>query len=459
MPVRFMGIAIRIIITFLALSGDCERAASGDSPPAPAATPAHTGKVISVADFGAKPDSKADAVEAIRAAIEACRKQGAATLVFPKGRYDLRPARCEKIEYYESNTTDNNPKTCAIVLKDIKNLTIVGNGSELICHGIMQPITLENCQGVTVRDLDTDWDIPIVAQAKVVLVEVDHIDIRINRKESPYEIENGKIVFHGEGWKSGWWGCMEFDANSRIIPPRSGDSPLGGGWHKYQAVESGDGLVRLNLDFKRKPKQGNILIMRHSARDHAWVFIYRCKDTLFENVNLFAAAGLGFLGQYSENITLKRTNVMPNYAKGRYQSGHADGFQVSNCRGHVVVDGCKFEGLMDDPINVHGTSVKIVEIKRPDRVVGRFMHGMSTGMTWGRAGDKVGFVDHKDLATVAEGTIKSYSKIDRDRFEVRFDQAVPKEIAAGDAMENLTWAPDFSATLSAPGQQRPGCSR
>jgi hypothetical protein len=417
----------------------------------PAAAAART---INVTDFGALPDSRENAVAGVRKAIEACRGEEAAVLVFPKGRYDFWAQHSEEIEYHESNTTDNNPKICPVVLRGMKNVTIDGNGSEFVCHGRMQPLTLDHCQGVTVRNLQIDWDIPFVAQARIVKVEADHIDIKINKAESPFEIADGKIFFHGEGWKSRWWGCMEFDAESRIIAPQSGDSPLGGGWDKYQARELGDGLVRLECDFKRKPKAGNILIMRHSVRDHAGVFIYRCKDTVFESVNLYAAAGLGFLGQFSESITLKNTNVMPNYAKGRYQSGHADGFQVSNCRGHIVVDGCKFEGLMDDPINVHGTSVKIVEVKRPDRMVCRFMHGMSTGMTWGRAGDRVGFIDHKSMATVALGTVKSYSRIDRDRFEVEFDAAVPEEVAAGDALENLTWAPDLTVRNSTFGSCR-----
>jgi len=159
---------------------------------------------------------------------------------------------------------------------------------------------------------------------------------------------------------------------------------------------------------------------------------------------LYTAAGLGFLGQFSENITLKNANVMPNYTKGRYLCGHADGFQVSNCRGQIVVDGCKFEGLMDDPINVHGTGVKIVEVKRPDRLVCRFMHDMSTGMTWGGAGDRIGFVENRSMETVAQGRIKSYTRIDRDRFEVQCAEAVPNAIEAGDALENLTWAPDFT---------------
>jgi hypothetical protein len=414
------------------------------APPLAGAAEAAPAKVIRVTDFGVKPDSRLNAVRGVRAALEACRNEGAATLVFPKGRYDFWAQHSEEIEYFESNTTDNNPKICPIVLKRIKGLTLEGEGSEFVYHGRMQPLTLEECEGVTVRNLNLDWDIPFVAQAKIERVEPEFVDIRINRLESPFELEKGKIVFHGEGWKSGWWGCMEFDSETRIIPQQSGDSPLGGGWNQYTAQDLGDGLVRLNYNFKRKPKVGNILILRHSARDHAGVFIDHCKGTVFDNVNLFAAAGLGFLAQFSEDITLRNTRVMPNYAKGRYQSGHADGFQVSNCRGHVLVDGCKFEGLMDDPINVHGTSVKVIGIKDRQRLTCQFMESMSTGMTWGGPGDKVGFLDHSSMATVGQGTLQSCTRLDRDRFEVEFAAPIPEAIQVGDALENLTWAPDFT---------------
>jgi hypothetical protein len=73
---------------------------------------------------------------------------------------------------------------------------------------------------------------------------------------------------------------------------------------------------------------------------------------------------------------LRKTSVVPNYAKGRYQSGPADGFQVSNCRGQILAEGCKFEGLMDDPINVRGTSVKVIEMKGR-RLLGSFLRGRS----------------------------------------------------------------------------------
>jgi hypothetical protein len=411
-------------------------------------------KVINVTDFGVKPDSRINAVKGVRAAIEACRGKEGMTIIFPKGRYDFWAQHCEEIEYYESNTWDNYPRICPIVLKDIKGLTIDGNGSEFVYHGKMQPFTLDNCEGVTVKNIDIDWDIPLVGQSKIMKVEKKFIEIKIDPVMNPYEIVNGKIYFYGEGFKSDWWGCMEFENETRIIPQESADNPLGNNWRGYVAEELGEGLVRLNCDFNRKPKVGNYLIMRHSLREHSGVFIYRSKDTVLENVTLFTAAGLGVLGQFSENITLKNTNVIPNYAKGRYLSGHDDGFQVSNCRGLIVVDGCKFEGLMDDPINVHGTSVKIIEVKGKSKVVCKYMHVMSTGMTWGGVGDKVAFIENKSMVTVGYSKVTANTKIDRDTFEVEFADAVPDGIGVGDALENLTWAPDFTVVNSVFGSCR-----
>ncbi len=73
------------------------------------------------------------------------------------------------------------------------------------------------------------------------------------------------------------------------------------------------------------------------------------------------------------------------------------------------------------------------------------MESMSTGMTWGRPGEKVGFIDHATMATLGQGLIMSYTQLGSDRFEVEFAASVPAALAVGDALENLTWAPDFTA--------------
>ena len=160
-------------------------------------------------------------------------------------------------------------------------------------------------------------------------------------------------------------------------------------------------------------------------------------------MNLHHCAGLGLLAQYSENITIRRFQVVPS-ARRKVLSGHDDGVHISNCRGLIQVEDCRFHGLMDDPINVHGTSVRILDRLAADRLRCKFMHEQSTGMTWGRAGDRIGFIEHNSMRTVAQGVCAKYEAKDRDTFEVAFEEAVPEAIKPGDALENLTWAPDVT---------------
>jgi len=56
-----------------------------------------------------------------------------------------------------------------------------------------------------------------------MVVNASYMDIRVDPMESPYVIEKGKLVFVGEGWKSPWWGTMEFDRENRTVAYKTGD--------------------------------------------------------------------------------------------------------------------------------------------------------------------------------------------------------------------------------------------
>lgn len=62
---------------------------------------------------------------------------------FKKGRYDFYPEGAAIKTYYVSNHDQNNPKTVGIALEQFKNLTIEGNGADLMFHGRMLPVALE----------------------------------------------------------------------------------------------------------------------------------------------------------------------------------------------------------------------------------------------------------------------------------------------------------------------------
>lgn len=398
---------------------------------------------IRITDFGGQPDSRRNAVPAVRRALESARKLDHPVLVFPRGRYDFWPQGAVEKDYFESNTTDNNPKRLAIFIEGFGGVTLDGDGSTFVFHDRIQPFTVEHSTNVILRNVAIDWDIPLSAEAVVEAVREDAIDLRIDDRQFPYVIEKDKLVFVGEGWKSRWWGTMEFDgANLRVVPGTGDHGCLGSGWEKYRAEELEKGRVRLHHRFGRLPAPGNVLVLRHNERDHAGLFIVDSKDVTVENVQLHHSAGLGLLAQYTENLTLRNYSAVPS-PRRKVLSGHDDGVQVSNCRGLVRIENCRFHGLMDDPINVHGTSVRIIARPAPDRLRCKFMHDQSTGMTWGRTGDRIGFIENETMRTLGQGTCAGYQAIDRDTFEVGLAGPPPEGLEVGDALENLTWSPEL----------------
>src|SRR5262245_5777491 len=99
---------------------------------------------VRVTDFGALPDDGRDDTPAILAAVASCRKLDKATLVFPKGRYDF---------FAGANPNDSNH---AIVLDHLANLTIDGQGTTLVFHGVTGCFLMKSCQGLAIQNLAID---------------------------------------------------------------------------------------------------------------------------------------------------------------------------------------------------------------------------------------------------------------------------------------------------------------
>ncbi|MBS1574729.1 MAG: alpha-1,3-galactosidase B [Bacteroidetes bacterium] len=415
----------------------------------PLFTRANNNDTVFIKQLGLLPGTRENAVKIVQQALEFCRTKENPVLVFEKGRYDFWPQYAVEKEYYESNTTTTNPKRCAVWIYNFDNLVIDANGSDFIYHDRIQPFTIDSSRNITVKNVNIDWDVPLTAQAIIKDTAKEYLDMLIDTIANPYIIEKDKIVFVGEGWKSNWWGTMEFQFDTRLIVPQTGDNGvLGEGWENYKAEKRGNGIIRLHYPFIRKPSPGNIIVMRHNERDHAGIFIISSKNVRLDKINIYQTAGLGVLSQYSENLSFSYLRVVPDKTKGRYYSGHDDGCHFSNCKGKIVVDHAEFEGLMDDPINVHGTAVQVVEIKSPSQLLCRFMHEQSVGMKWAGPGDSIAFINHDNMQSFAYGVISDFTPISREEFVVSFRNPVPSGLVVKDALENITWTPDLTVTNS-----------
>lgn len=365
-------------------------------------------------------------------------------LVFSPGEYHFYPDGAKTKVYYESNTTDVNPKVCAFLFENIKNLTVEGRGSTLIFHEQMQPFTFDNCNNIVLKNLNIDWENPLIAQAEVLKVNDHYIDLAIDSRETPYRIIDDKLWFDiNSQQQNPWRSAMEFDRDGRYVVPQTGDNGcLGEGWQEYRAVTTMPGIVRLYHRFTRQPEEGNFLVLRHATRAHAGIFITDSKNITVKNLNLYHATGLGILAQFSENLTFDAYRAIPNLQRNHYFGGGDDGIQVSNCKGQVTIKNCEFAGLMDDPVNIHGTSVQVQEIISPHKIKCKFMHHQSVGMNWGHPGDKISFIENKRMNSIGTGEVKEFQAIDKQHFILTLTSPLPMLFEVGDAVENLSFSPD-----------------
>ena len=121
---------------------------------------------IHISDYGIQPDSRQNTVLSLQKALEDASSLRNPVLIFEPGRYDFWPQHSIEKIYFESNTTDNNPKRCAILIEDMQNLIIEGNDAEFIFHDRMQPFTVDNSSKISIKNLTVDWDIPLTTQAE-----------------------------------------------------------------------------------------------------------------------------------------------------------------------------------------------------------------------------------------------------------------------------------------------------
>ena len=151
---------------------------------------------------------------------------------------------------------------------------------------------------------------------------------------------------------------------------------------------------------------------------------------------------MGFLGEISENISLKNFNVCLREGTDRMLSATADATHFCNCRGNVVVDGCLFENMLDDGTNVHGTYVRIEKIISNRTLQAKLTHFQQGGFEFARPGDKNWFIIAPLINRQNENKIVDYRRLDDYTMELTFVKDLPKELKEGDLVENKTWNTD-----------------
>jgi hypothetical protein len=399
------------------------------------------GIVVNVTDYGAKPWSFENVVPAVKLAILACNKNTPVVLVFPRGRYDFWPEHAEQRNYFISNTSSaeecpSKLKTIGLLFDKMKNLTIEGNGSLFVFHGKMTTFVFDHCENIQLSDLKVDFERPTMSEMTFREVSDSVITAAIH-PDSKYSINESKLKWYGEGW-----GMEHFHAI--LVKPGEG-TEFYTSWTPFQQAKTTamtPGLVSFKGDFKNYHfRPGEVLTIRDPIRDQVGMFINQSKNIHLKNVSMQYMHGLGIVSQFSENLYYDSVSVMPDPESGRMIAAFADCMHFSGCKGQIILDGCHFKGAHDDPVNVHGTYLKITGVLSPTTFRIRFMHPQTYGFNAFFKGDSIALVHGAALQTYGTAVIVSAKLISEKEMLVELARPVPGKILPGDCIENITWTP------------------
>ncbi len=397
-------------------------------------------KTVYVNRYGILPNTGKDQTALFYNMMQANKRN--VSFQLDSGRYDFYAANAMDRDYYLSNSDPINPHKIALLFDGFQHVSLVGNDTCFVFHGQILPIAIDHCNDIQIQNLIIDWEIPLSAECKIIATAESSIDVEIDSTKFPYSIENGALYFSGEDWKYplNARGLIEFDSVRQAVAYNTGDA-----FQNITAKKINNGLVRLTGDFSSVPQAGNYFVMRHNPRWHPGMFAIDSEDIVFQDIQMYANGGLGFLCQFCCNITFRRVHIGPNRTKGRhFVSGHDDGLHLSNNSGKILVEECSFFGLMDDPINVHGTALRIDKKLGETKLRGSFVHPQSIGMAqWAKPGQTVSFLNHRTMSSTGKAVVRTFRLLSPQTFDIIFDQPVPDNIQVGDALENLSNSPEL----------------
>ncbi|ONI46696.1 hypothetical protein AN643_01305, partial [Candidatus Epulonipiscioides saccharophilum] len=332
-----------------------------------------------------------------------------------KENYDLRTTYARNELCYISNN-DSGVKSLAFALFNKKNIVIDGNGSKLNGIGRILPFYISNCNNITIKNFEIDFQRPFTSQGEVLEASKNEAVLKINKDEYPYEIRQNTIRFVGEDYNSSFVkGMLEFYKDVPRPVADAFDNGVNGG---LSAEELEDGIVKIFTRFRKIPLVGNILTIKHEERLVPAVTIDRCDTVLIENLRIKQAGTMGVVAQLSKDITVSNINISPAEGTSRVFSINTDATHFVNCYGTVTVQNSILESMFDDVINVHGNYLRIDKVLDNNKILVEIPHYQQNGFFNLLEGNDIAICDQPTMLELGHSKVQSIKRINNKYYEV-----------------------------------------
>ena len=427
--------------------------------------------VIDVTKFGADPSGKNDSTDAVKKALEKAKEtQGSVTVNFPKGEYHFWKDYAAKRVYHTSNTSSLSypEKSIAILLENVDNVTFEGNGSSLIMHGDMMALAAVESENVTFHDFVLDYQDPDTVDISVVGNGVDengkeYADFYIPANYDYVISEDGKnITWQGETSPvtgKPYWEKQSADFCAYLViykgydqtVARASDKAASNPFTNVSSIQkTGENVLRFTYDGQRPKDQevGNIFLLSDSAtRKTAGAFFWESENVLVDNIDVHYLSGFGWLTQMCKNVEFKGVDFLPRYGTGKYTTSNADQLHVAGCGGYFKVTDCNFSMSHDDPINIHGSYMRVEEVIDNRTLKVQYIHGQQGGFRQFHEGDEVLFYsrtyleppagESEDEPYIVESSIAPGEEYNGEKLDMRTEIVTFKEEFSEETLNDL----------------------
>lgn len=389
-----------------------------DSPAQPEhVATANANQPINARDFGAVPGDGKNDLAALRQAVNAAVKLGNCRLMIPPGRYDLAENDAIKLQDEVMSGKLGNPQD-RIFNRDFKyvtgldftaarNVTVEATGVEFLIDGWMEPVSLQQCQGVTINGLMIDYRRPPNSEGRITTVGSGTVDVKFAdwcpvTAAMPFL----RLMIYDED-KQSLCGESIYPQGAQLVAPQT---------------------IRFKLA-SDQCRVGRIMSCLHGFHFRPAILLYEARDTVLNDVTIHAQPGMGIVGHLSENLTMNRLRVVPR--AGRHVSSNTDATHFVSCRGLIRFDGCKFGGQGDDATNLHCFYTDILE-KLPDNRctldITRRFETHSVKRDYPRLGDTLAVVRRSTLEEIGHLRVKSVELSTRDwSYTIGYEGSLPED--------------------------------
>ena len=380
---------------------------------------------------------------------------------------------CPVREYHTSNTdsTDFPKKFFGILLEDLENFTLDGQGAKLVFHGDMCAIAAVRCKNLTLKHFSWDFASPTTSQITVqtstpcsVTFEVAKgctYDVKGNRLRwicgtSPYTDEPYYVQYNNHES----WATVTFDPNTGIQRRRKFTE------FPFQRIRRIDPISakRFKICYygftPRVWRQKGLVaqLCASKVRPTAGAFFWESENIRVEQVTVHYMHGFGWLTQMCKDVTYTNCRFVPD-EDGRYCTSYADLIHVSGAGGKICIENCEFSHAHDDPINIHGTFTRLSERVDEKTAILSYVHKQQGGFPQFHVGDEVLFYQRDTLApldgkeeiyTVTYAGAPGADGNDLKSMTVGFDKPLPEAVfqkIGGEpryVAENVTYTPEVA---------------